>query len=58
MDQKRLREEATALLRKNGYTAGGRVRKDVDPEQYTFERRICIPIPTGGQPKRGGIIVR
>lgn len=49
--------QATAILRKNGFTAAGRLREESDYKQYQFERRM-MAIPTGGKPKRGGLIAR
>lgn len=46
-----LERQATAFLRRHGFTYAGRPRREVDPDQSAFERRaVCTP--TGGLPGR------
>ncbi|MDP3899556.1 MAG: hypothetical protein Q8Q23_00555 [bacterium] len=37
-----LQQQATALLRRNGYTWSGRSRKSVEPDQIAFERKLIV----------------
>lgn len=49
MSLKQLQEQATAILRANGFTAGGRPKNKVSGKQLSFEHRI-LTTPIGGQP--------
>ena len=47
--QKDLTDEATKLLRTNGYTWSGRERREIDSRQCAFQKRM-ISTPCGGKP--------
>lgn len=47
-----LEREATKLLRQKGFTWAGRIRKDVDSEQYAFEQKLIIAGHNGRSTRR------